>query len=91
MPPGRPSPLSSTCSRSSSSVLTLATPDKALRPTRSSGEAVEIMVASDVEDEARRIVDRIKALGGWDDRADRRLSVIRPYPYSLGDFAQHTE
>jgi superfamily I DNA/RNA helicase/RecB family exonuclease len=40
-------------------------PDKALRPTRPAGDAVEVVVASDEEDEARRIVERIMALSGW--------------------------
>ena len=41
-------------------------PEKVLRPTRGPGPAVELVVAADVEDEARQIVDRIKALSGWD-------------------------
>ena len=41
-------------------------PDKVLRPTRGPGEPVELVVATDVEDEARQVVDRIKAQSGWD-------------------------
>ncbi len=41
-------------------------PDKVLRPTRGPGEPVELVVATDAEDEARQVVDRIKARSGWD-------------------------
>ncbi len=41
-------------------------PDKVLRPTRGSGAPVELVVATDLEDEARQVVDRIKALAGWE-------------------------
>ena len=41
-------------------------PDKVLRPTRGPGDPVEVVVATDLEDEARQVVDRIKARSGWD-------------------------
>jgi DNA helicase-2/ATP-dependent DNA helicase PcrA len=41
-------------------------PDKTLAPSRGSGHPVELVVATDVDDEARQIVDRIKAWTGWD-------------------------
>src|SRR5205814_2141635 len=41
-------------------------PDKRLAGTRGMGDPVELVVATDVEDEAREIVDRIKAWTGWD-------------------------
>ncbi len=41
-------------------------PDKVLRPTRGPGDPVELVVATDVDDEARAVVDRIKAQSGWD-------------------------
>ncbi|MBI3748370.1 MAG: UvrD-helicase domain-containing protein [Chloroflexi bacterium] len=41
-------------------------PDKRLAPTRGLGDPVELVVATDVDDEARQIVDRIKAWTGWD-------------------------
>ncbi|MFV2064575.1 MAG: ATP-dependent helicase, partial [Chloroflexota bacterium] len=40
-------------------------PDKTLRPMRGTGAAVEIVTATDAADEARQIVDRIKAWTGW--------------------------
>jgi superfamily I DNA/RNA helicase/RecB family exonuclease len=46
-------------------------PDKTLAPTRGSGHAVELVIATDVDDEARQIVDRIKAWTGWDPSAER--------------------
>ena len=53
-------------------------PDKTLAPTRGSGEPVELVVAMDVTDEAREIVDRIKAWTGWDPSAERAT----PPPWS---------
>jgi len=41
-------------------------PDKALTAIRGSGHPVELVIATDVEDEARQIVDRVKAWTGWD-------------------------
>ena len=41
-------------------------PDKVLRATRGPGDPVELVVATDIEDEARAVVDRIKAQSGWD-------------------------
>lgn len=41
-------------------------PDKTLLATRTGASPVELVVATDVEDEARQVVERIKALSGWD-------------------------
>ncbi|CAN5739403.1 hypothetical protein BH23CHL8_BH23CHL8_12770 [soil metagenome] len=41
-------------------------PDKVLRATRGAGEPVKLGVATDGEDEARQVVERIKSLAGWD-------------------------
>jgi superfamily I DNA/RNA helicase/RecB family exonuclease len=41
-------------------------PDKVLTAIRGPGDPVELVVAADAEDEARAIVDRIKAQTGWD-------------------------
>jgi superfamily I DNA/RNA helicase/RecB family exonuclease len=46
-------------------------PDKVLAPTRGGGEPVQLVVAEDVDDEARQIVDRIKAWTGWDPADER--------------------
>ena len=43
-----------------------------LAPTRGDGEPVQLVVAEDVDDEARQIVDRIKAWTGWDPAHGRR-------------------
>lgn len=41
-------------------------PDKRLLPVRGPGDPVELVIATDMEDEARQVVDRIKAATGWD-------------------------
>jgi DNA helicase II / ATP-dependent DNA helicase PcrA len=41
-------------------------PEKRLAATRGAGDPVELVIAADIDDEARQIVDRIKVWTGWD-------------------------
>ena len=50
---------------------------------RGGGEPVQLVVAEDVDDEARQIVDRIKAWTGWDPADERAPGRGGPFAVNL--------